>query len=326
MLKRLSAFLIAVIVLFTFAACKKEDVKHKTGWNNPDEPTEATTAVEEETTAITEEKITDAAADSKDFVFSEEAALFVGSFNSEIYGKLNIYHQDDYFVLQDEYKDKEFIVFAEGYSPSKTDGKAQAIFDDMNFDGYTDFGVCYYKDAINSYYFCFIWDNTIRSFRYMLSLSNLANPDFDPVTKTITANERLTTTTLVEKIYNYRNGELNQLSAKNITEEPVTEGAEPVDAKLQVNSTGKSSTLIFNANENSHSKWVCIIEDENVVTLSSECYDEEASAYEFMLIPVSEGATTVFFRYVSVVTGEYIEEIIVNAITSESNMLTVIVP
>ena len=326
MFKKLTAFLIAAIVIFTFASCKNEDGKHKTGWNNPEEPAETTSSADEATTEAKEENITDAAADHKEVVFSEKKALKVGSFNSEIYGKLNIYFQDDYFILHDEYKDKEFLVFAEGYSPSKTDGKALAIFDDMNFDGYTDFGVCYYKDALNSYYFCFIWDNAARNFRYQLSLSNLANPDFDPVTKKITVIERLTTTTLVEKTYNYLDGVLNHLSSKNITEEPSTAGAEPVDAKLQVNSTGKSSTLIFNANENSHSKWVCIIEDENVVTLSSECYNEEASAYEFMLIPVSEGATTVFFRYVSIVTGEYIEEIIVNAITNESNMLTVIVP
>ena len=328
MFRKISAFLLTFLILLTLSSCKDEEVKHKTGWNNPEEPTEnqTTSEAEETTDSITEEITTSASADEVKVTFSEKNALKVGSFDSEIYGKLNVYFQDGYFFIFDEYKDKEFMVFAEGYSASKTDGKALAIFDDMNFDGYTDFGVCYYKDVINSYYFCFIWDNSERTFRYQLSLSNLANPDFDPVSKTVTSIERLTTTSHIERVYNYHEGVLNQISSKNITEEPVTAGAETVDANVQVNSTPKNTTVILNANENSHSKWVCIIEDESVVTVASECYNEEASAYEFMLAPVSPGATTVFFRYVSVVNEEYIEEIIVNAITNADSTLSVIVP
>lgn len=323
MLKKLTALLAVIIILTSLAACGEKEPSHKTGWNNPEEPDTQKTTSEEETTLP--EKITEAAAEEVTVKFSSDKALRVGDFQSEVYGKLVIYFQDNYFLIFDEYQERKFTIFAEGYSPSKTDGKPVALFDDMNFDGYTDFGVCYYKDALNSYYFCFMWDNAGRTFRYQLSLSNLANPDFDPVTNEITAYERFTTTTATEKKYTYTNGVLTHLSSKNVVEEPQTDGAETVDANLQITGSGSSATIILNANENAHSKWVCMIENESVAMLSSEAYNEEASAYEFRLSAVSPGATTAIFRYKSVITGEYIEEIIINAITKDDMTLQIVV-
>lgn len=324
MTKKITAFLAVLIILLTLASCKEKEPAHKTGWNNPEEPKSEATTASEETTAS--EKVTAAGTEEVTIKFSSDKALRVGDFQSEVYGKLSVYFQDDHFLLFDEYQERKFTIFAEGYSPSKTDGKPEALFDDMNFDGYTDFGVCYYKDALNSYYFCFMWDNAHRTFNYMLALSNLANPDFDPITNQITAFERLTTTTATEKIYTYTNGVLTHIASRDVIEEPVTDGAETVDANLQVTGSGSNATLIFNANENAHSKWVCTIENENVAVLSSEVYNEEASSYEFRLTAVSPGATTVIFRYKSVVTGEYIEEIIVNAITKDDMTLQIVVP
>lgn len=324
MIRKLTALLAVIITLLTLASCNSKEPTHKTGWNNPEEPKTEETTLPEETTIP--EKVTEAAAEEVTVKFSADKALRVGDFQSEIYGKLIVYYQDDYFLIFDEYGERKFTVFAEGYSPSKTDGKPQALFDDMNFDGYTDFGVCYYKDALNSYYFCFMWDNGGRTFRYQLSLSNLANPDFDPIANEITAYERLTTTTATEKKYVYTNGVLTHVSSESVIEEPVTDGAETVDANLQVTGSGTSATIILGANENSHSKWVCTVENENAVMLASEFYNEEAVAYEFRLAAVSPGATTVIFRYKSVITGEYIEEIIVNAITKEDMTLQIVVP
>lgn len=324
MIKKLTAlFAVMIIILSVFTCCKNEPA-HKTGWNNPEEPKSEATTIAEDTTA--DHQTTEANAQEVTIRFSSDKAVRVGDFQSEVYGKLVIYFQDDHFLIFDEYQERRFTIFAEGYSPSKTDGKPVALFDDMNFDGYTDFGVCYYKDALNSYYFCFMWDNGGRTFRYQLSLSNLANPDFDPVTNEITAYERFTTTTASEKKYTYTNGVLTHISSKDVVEEPVTDGAETVDANLQVTGSGSTATLILDANEISHSKWVCTIENENVAVLSSEYYNEEASAYEFRLTAVSPGATTVIFRYKSVVTGEYIEEIIINAITKEDMTLQIVVP
>ncbi len=324
MLKKLTAFCAVIIIILSLFTCCNKEPSHKTGWNNPEEPKSENTTVPEETTIP--EIITEAAATEVTIKFSADKAVRAGDFQSEVYGKLVIYFQDNYFLIFDEYQERKFTIFAEGYSPSKTDGKPVALFDDMNFDGYTDFGVCYYRDTLNSYYFCFMWDNAERTFRYQPDLSSLANPDFDPVTNEITAYERFTTTTATEKKYVYASGVLTHVSSKNVVEEPVTDGAETVDANLQITGTGSSSTLILNANENAHSKWVCTIENENVVILSSEFYNEEATAYEFRLTAVSPGATTVIFRYKSVVTGEYIEEIIINAITKDDMTLEIVVP
>lgn len=326
MIKKLTAFILAVLIILTLSACKSDDVSHKTGWNNPEEPSDNESTTTEEETTVTEEKTTEAVAEEVKISFSAEKALPAGSFNSEIYGKLTVYYQEGYFFIFDEYKDKQFTVFAEGYSPAKTDGEVRAIFDDMNFDGYTDFGVCYYRDALNSYYFCFIWNNSQRTFTYQLSLSNLANPDFDPVSNTITAYERLTTTTAIQKTYGYHQGVLTHISSQNVTEEPSTGGAETVDANLQLTQEEKNVVLTLNDNASSHSKWVCTIENESVVILSAECYNEETTAYEFTLSGIAPGATTVFFRYKSVLTGEYIEEIIVNAITAEDGTVTIVIP
>lgn len=326
MIKRLTAGIIAVIVLLTFCSCK-EDVKHKTGWQNPEEPTtgDATTHTQEETT----EKIPDAAVsatEKAEIEFSEKRALKCGEFNSRIYGKLTIYFQDDHFLLLDEYGDHRFTVFAQGYSPSKTDGEPKAIFADMDFDGENDFGVCYYKDALNSYYFCFLWNGAQKTFTYYLPLSNLANPEFDSANKTITSKERLTVEKTLEKLYYYNAGSLTMLSSKEITEEPETQGAQTVDANMQINPRGYSSSIVLNANENSHSRWECIIENEGIAVVESYSYDEESSSYEFILTGISPGTTTVIFRYVSVHNGDYIEEIVVNAQTASDLTLNIIVP
>lgn len=315
-------------MILSFASCKEKDVSHKTGWQNPDEPTTSTetttTEAEEETTTSPDTEVS--ATEKQEINFSEEKAIKIGSFNSEIYGKLTVYHQDGYFLLFDEYEDRKFTVFAEGYSTGKTDGEPQAIFTDMNFDGYTDFGVCYYKDALNSYYFCFLWDNSARTFSYYLPLSNLANPEFNTNKKNIMVYEKLTNIRTVEKTYIYSAGELSLISSKDKTEEVTTNGAETVNAVLNITPNGDSALLELTANKNSHSKWVCIIEDENIAEMSSEYHNTSENTYEFLLSAVSPGATTVIFRYVSVYTGEYIEEIIVNAITNDDLTIDIIVP
>ena len=326
MTKKIISLILSLIFILSLAACTEKEVKHKTGWQNPEEPTTGETTTKEEETTVKAPDISASATEKNEIVFSESKALKCGELNSHIYGKLTVYFQEDNFLLVDEYGDHRFTVFAQGYSPSKTDGAPIAIFDDMDFDGSEDFGVCYYQDALNSYFFCFLWNSAQRTFTYYLPLSNLANPDFDPVSKEITAYERLTTTTATEKKYVYSNGTLTHVSSKDIVEEPVTDGAEPVDANLQVTGAGATTTLVLNANENTHSKWVCSIENEAVVALSSEYYNEEAAAFEFRLNAVSPGATTVIFRYQSVITGEYIEEIIVNAITNDDMTLQIIIP
>ncbi len=326
MIKKSLSFMIAVLILFMFCSCK-EEVKHKTGWQNPEEPAtgETTTITEEESTIKTPD-ISASATEKPEISFSEKTALKCGDFNSPIYGKLTLYFQDEHFLVLDEYGDQRFTVFAQGYSPSKTDGEPQAIFDDMDFDGAEDFGVCYYKDALNSYYFCFLWNSAQKTFTYYLPLSNLANPEFDFDKKTIIANERLTVEKTLEKLYHYNAGSLTMISSKEVTKEAETEGAETVDANMQINPRGYSSSIILKANENSHSRWECIIENEGIAVVESYSYNEESASYEFTLTGISPGTTTVIFRYVSVHNGEYIEEIVVNAQTNPDLTINIIVP
>lgn len=326
-MKKITAFFILFVLILSLGACKEKEPPHKTGWNDPSEPVTGTetTVAEEESTA--EKEDIPANSDKPVIIdFSEKTALNAGSFNSEIYGKLTLYYQDGYFLLYDEFKDRKFTVFAENYSALKTEGKAQAIFDDMNFDGYTDFGVCYYKDAINSYYFCFLWNTAEKTFTYYLPLSNLANPEFNDVNKSVVANERLTTTRTLRKTFVYSAGELTQVSAKDVTEEPENIGAEPVDAALQVSSYGKNAKIELKANKTTHSKWKCFIENEDIVILSSENFRISDNTAEFVLAGISPGVTTVIFRYVSVETDEYIEEVIINAKTNEDMTVEIIVP
>lgn len=326
MIKKFLALTAAVLILLSLVSCKEEEVKHKTGWQNPEEPaTEETTAEEEETTV----KIPDtsvAVTEQIEIEFSEQSALKCGEFSSPIYGKLILYFQNDHFLVLDEFGDLRFTVFAEGYSPAKTDGEPQAIFSDMDFDGAEDFGVCYYKDALNSYYFCFLWNAAQKTFTYYLPLSNLANPEFNNKNNTITAHERLTLETTLEKIYSYNAGSLTMISSKEVTNEPETQGAETVDANMQLFQRGYSSTVVLNANESSHSRWECLIEDESVAVVESYLYDEESSSYEFTLTGISPGTTTVIFRYVSVHNGDYIEEIVVNVQTKPDLTINIIVP
>lgn len=326
-MKKITAFFILFVLILSLGACKEKEPPHKTGWNDPSEPVTGTetTVAEEESTA--EKEDIPANSDKPVIIdFSEKTALNAGSFNSEIYGKLTLYYQDGYFLLYDEFKDRKFTVFAENYSALKTEGKAQAIFDDMNFDGYTDFGVCYYKDAINSYYFCFLWNTAEKTFTYYLPLSNLANPEFNDVNKSVVANERLTTTRTLRKTFVYSAGELTHVSAKDVTEEPENIGAEPVDGALQVSSYGKNAKIELKANKTTHSKWECFIENEDIVILSSENFRISNNTAEFILAGISPGITTVIFRYVSVETDEYIEEVIINAKTNEDMTVEIIVP
>lgn len=360
MIKKFTAAFAIIAIIFTLTACKEEDKEptHKTGWNNPDEPTvQQTTAppvtdegsdededyeegeepddeeeeedgYEEAEPEIPSEAVTEPVTEAvTEISFSEESALLIGSFRSEVYGTLTVYLQNDHFLILDEYKDQKFTIYAEGYSPAKTDNTVYPMFNDMNFDGYTDFGVCYYKDTLNAYFFCFLWNTEAREFVYTHSLTNLANPEFDPVTKEITALQRITATTATEKTFSFAaDGSLSHLTTNEIAEEPATDGAEIIDAKLQITESGDNVAFTMAVNPSSHSKWQCLIDDETIVTAAAEGLTADSSAYEFILTSLTPGATTVIFRYASTITGDYIEEIIVNVIVKEDLVITVVVP
>lgn len=326
--RKLTSVFLIIIIVTSFVACNSDDeTKHKTGWQNPAEPTTSSEEAASDTETTTEKTDTEVAAtNEQEISFSEKKALTIGSFTSEIYGKLTVYFQDGYFLLFDEYKDRKFTVYAQGYSAKKTDGKALPIFEDMNFDGYTDFGVCYYKDTLNSYYFCFVWDNTIRDFTYYAPLSGLANPEFNASKKQITAFEKLTATKTSEKIYAFSNSQLINISSKETTEEVPAGTAETVNSEMSYSLDGVLAQINLRTKEKTNSKWVCHIENEDTVILSSESNNNDNLIQTFILSAVSPGATTVIFRYESLASGDYIEEEIINVIVSPDLSLLIVVP
>lgn len=325
MVKRISILLSSVILLLSLSACNNE-TEHKTGWQNPDENSTKIQDEDESTTIGKEDGENSDKSENKP-VFSESAAQSVGTLNSKIYGKLNIYLQSGYFLLIDEYGDTKFTIFAQDFSTKDTDGKIIPLICDMDFDGNEDFAVCYYKDALNAYYYCFLWDSTARTFSYYLPLSSLSNPTFNDDTRRITAKYRYTATKYREDIYMYSESELKQTSSE--TKENTSEtdsGPEIMNSELSILENANSAQISLASKKGAHSKWVCKIDNEKVVTLSSEYYNEYTYTYEFLLSAVSQGTTTVIFRFETVENHEYVEERIINVTVDEYGNLKVIVP
>ncbi len=321
MITRYICLLLVSALIFCFSSCVI----------NEEETTTEESTTEEVTTeeATTEVETTEEIKETVNIEFSEKRAKEIYSFNSEIYGTLKIFLQDGYFLIFDEFGTKRFTVFAENYSEEKTDGTPIGINADMNFDGYTDFGLCYYKDTLNSYYFCFLWDNEARTFRYFLPLSNLANPEFEPLAEIVISKNRQTFEKAIKEKYYFLSDELRLLSSENITEETTENtviGAESIDANLSVLENGNSAYITLDANPYSLSQWKCTVDKEGIVELSSENYNETDNKYEFLLSAVSEGDCTVTFRYVSPETDTYAEEININVFVDENSVVSVVVP
>ena len=318
MIRSLISAVLILSFIFTMSACITEEIPATTA--------EETTVAEETTTELTTEaETTEAEEETVNINFDEATAEEIFTFNTEIYGKLTVFLQRGYFLIFDEFGSKRFTIYAEGYSTSKTDYVPIGISDDMNFDGYTDFGICYYNNELNSFYFCFLWDNEARTYRYYLPLSTIANPEFNKTNETVISNNRQTYTDTHREKYYFLGEELRLLSSEFVTEEPseaTVIGAESVDAKPDILENGNSVMITLNASPHSDSKWHCIIDDEEIVSLSSENYSETENKYEFLLTSLKEGETFVTFRYISKETGTYAEELVFDVRVDENKNVT----
>lgn len=317
MMKKLICLLAVISLLFSLSSCISDKNEHET----QEATTEETTTAE----AVSEEITTKQAEETVNIIFREDRAQEIYTFDSEIYGKLTVFLQDGYFLIFDEFGGKRFTVFAEGYTAEKTDNISEGISTDMNFDGYSDFGVCYYKDELNSYYYCFLWDNEVRTFRYCLALSNLANPSFNKTAQTVISDNRQTHSLIRQETYYFLRDELRYLSSKEITKEPsetAALGAESVDAGLNIMENGNSALISLNINPYSSSSWKCLIDDESIIYLSSENLLEAENKTEFLLTALAPGKATVAFRYVHPETDTYVEEIILSITVDENKNVT----
>lgn len=317
--KFLSLFLI-LSVCFCIYGCKNEKDTETT-----EEITSEETTEEDTSTADAEETTEEAV----NISFSKEKATEIYSFPSEIYGTLKIYLQDGYFIIFDEFDTKRFTIFAENYSPSATDKTPVAMHTDMNSDGYTDFGVCHYRDQLNSYYLCFLWDNDTRTFRYYQPLSKLQNPEFNQLADTVIATNRLTYEKSSVDTYYFLGDDLRLLSSKEVIREPEEEtliNGDAFDPDTLIMENGNSALISLNTPSGSDSLWKCRIDNEDIVTLSSENNDKEANKTEFLLTSLSPGETTVIFSYTSPDTNASILDVNINVYVDDNGSVDIVIP
>jgi len=322
LIKKLTAILLITLFVFTLFACKGQDEDIST--SDMQSTSEETTLGEELTT---DENSVPVSGNAQPIKFSSAKAKRIGTFESDVYGKMILWLQDGYFLMFNDFNDHVLTVNAQNYSPVEA-CENNVISADMNFDGKTDFGVCYYMDTLNSYYFCFLWDSTQKTYNYYLPLSSIANPEFIRSTATVKETKKITFTEATENRYSVGENGLTLLSSKNISEETTTAtsiGNELIDPEFSYMENGNSALLSVKSGGNKM-KWECFIEDPGIVCVSSEYFDNITKVYEFLLSAVSEGATTVILRYVSSDSDETLQEINLNVIVGSEKTVSVIVP
>ena len=331
MIKKISIISAFVMIILTFTSCTCFS-----GKDNKDPESESTTEITE-TTENENESETDGKEDApasgkedKDKItFSSSNAKKIGSFESIKYGKLVIYLQEGHFLILNDFGDHLFTVFAENISVASAEDKQTVIGTDMNFDGNTDFGVRYYRDELNSYYYCFIWDSDEKAFTYFHPLTGLANPIFEAEDETVREMKRITYSKYTENIYSIEKNSINLIrSNENMEAETENEvlGGETVSTEINVMENGNSALLTLKANMNSKNKWTCFIENESIVSLSSENTDPLLHIQEFLLTSKSVGATTVIFRFIEDGTEKVLAEKNINVFVADDMAVKIVIP
>ncbi len=333
LIKKISIILTFVMLICTFTACTcfsgKNDKKDNED-KSTTEITETTEATEKETEKSDKENIPASGKENDGKIsFSDSEAKKIGSFESAKYGKLVIYLQQGHFLILNDFGDHLFTVFAENISVTSADDKKTVIGADMNFDGNTDFGVRYYKDELNSYYYCFLWDSEEEGFTYFHPLTGLANPIFEEEDETVREMKRITYSKYTENIYSIGKNSITLIrSNEDMEEETENEvlGGEVVSTDINVMENGNSALLTLKTNKNSKDKWTCFIENESIVSLSSENEDPLLHTQEFLLTSKSGGATTVIFRFIENETKKVIAEKNINVFVSDDMTVKIVIP
>lgn len=321
MIKKISVFLTVLLMVLSFASCKDDAPVIKTGWQNPDESDITKEEEPEETTFVPD--TANPLPEEDEITYDESKAVSIGTLNSKIYGTLKIFFQDGYFLMIDEYDDTKFTVFANNFQADEID----PIFEDMNFDGHNDFAVCYDRDGLNSFYYCFLWNSNEKNYVYENQLSGLANPVFDATNSQIISTYKITQTLVREDIYKFNGSLLQCLVSEEKEVRPEAEtGPEILECEPEILENATSALITLPSKEDSHSKWVCYIDDESIVKLSSGYFDEDELAYKFLIVCEAPGTTTVIFRFEAIDSKEYVEERIINVIVDEALNIEVIVP
>lgn len=274
---------------------------------------------EEETTA--EEETT------KDlFTFSEEDAILLGEMDSDIYGKLIVYYQDDHIAVRNSYDSTLFSFSSQSYSPPEVDEDEELLeSDDMNFDGYPDMRLLYRKTSLNTYYLCWMWDMQRKNYVYYEPLANIPSPTFDKESGKVLSLNRATSMSGTLTTYTWQDGDIFPVSNKMVsTEGELVTGPEDADTSISIIDGLPHSFIVLNGNPDSSSRWICKIEDERVVKLYSDSYDNTTCAHKFVFKGIAQGTTTVVLRYATSWNADYIASKELNITVHPDATLTIV--
>lgn len=318
--KKTIAFATALTLVLGFSACKR-------GKNGDETTVRESTAVEEsttseETTAETTTETESTTEPEKKFVFNDGKARVIGEMSSEIYGKMKLYFQDGKIAIKDEFGDLKFVLDAEGYSPSSEEDGIQLTAEDMNFDGYTDFRLPSSLGNVNSFYYCWLWDMSAKTFKYYPPLSAICSPVFNKNTKEIVSTNRSSAARYDVTTYKWIDGQLSVQKHELVTAD---ENITSTGAEIAENNTVEISNGMFigfitlYGNPGSQCRWIPIVEDEGIVDVLSQTYDDATAKTMICFQAHGVGTTTAVVRFALDRNSDYISERVFN-ITADDDL------
>ncbi|MDY4255567.1 MAG: hypothetical protein SOX69_07575 [Oscillospiraceae bacterium] len=318
--KKIIAFATALTLVLGFSACKR-------GKNGDETTVRESTAVEEsttseETTAETTTETESTTEPEKKFVFNDGKARVIGEMSSEIYGKMKLYFQDGKIAIKDEFGDLKFVLDAEGYSPSAEEDGIQLTAEDMNFDGYTDFRLPSSLGSVNSFYYCWLWDMSAKTFKYYPPLSAICSPVFNKNTKEIVSTNRSSAARYDVTTYKWIDGQLSVQKHELVTAD---ENITSTGAEIAENNTVEISNGMFigfitlYGNPGSQCRWIPIVEDEGIVDVLSQTYDDATAKTMICFQAHGVGTTTAVVRFALDRNSDYISERVFN-ITADDDL------
>lgn len=314
-IKKITALILSAVILIGLSACKKNTEDPGTTTTEPDDATQSYNEIT--TLPSTEEAPT-----LIPLEFNKNEAIELGEFNTEIYGTLSVYFQEDRLFLFDSYGAERFELYAFSYLPNYEDSPIELIGEDVNFDGYTDFYLLYSKGNLNTYYCFWIWDMEKRTYEYYLPLSNVPSPAFNEETKRIISSDQISYNTIISTEYVWTNGEIIpvEVSEKQleIVDASDMDMPDETDTSVSIIDGILLSTVIMKENTSGSSKWLCRVEDEGIVKLAANTLDRNSGARTFLFRGISPGTTTVILRYAKAWDDSYVSQRILN-ITVNSN-------
>lgn len=325
MKKSLISLLLIFVFIFSFTSCLNDSSEESTTKKAEEKTTAAQQAVpNQETTTFEEETTPEEETTEEAFAFNKSDATYLGKTDSEIYGTLEMYLQDDKIVILDEYKDIKFLLEANGYTTKKVDSTVEVESTDLNFDGYADFMLLYSETEFNTYYFCWIWDMAERTFVYYTPLSSIPSPQIIEDEQSILSLNRTSATQMTVTTYKWIENTLIAQSHQTVTDEQQTVLSESIDSEVVFDQGGYTSEISLFGNVGSSSQWHCKIENEEVISLISKGFNEENAQFSFVITGMTPGTTTMIFRYALSWEADYVSEKILNVTVNDDYTLSIV--